>query len=184
MDSLELLGRLGEVDPADQAVLDAAMDRFAEAVASSGHTARFATRTSGWRHRGLLGAAAAVALVVVLGQVILGNSGMTARSAGSHPAQRDLPRQVTAGSGRSGHVPHPGSSVIAAVLTAFSARGGYILQVSKTVTGEGTCCRYRMWIWPLAPTRGQTVRSRIQSFTVSGSRLADQQLTYAAPAPS
>jgi hypothetical protein len=184
MDSLELLVRLGQVEPADQAVLDGAVDRFAEAVSRGDQSARFTVRPKALRRPALIGAAAAVTLAVVLSLVLAGNSAATSRTAGSFPARHGLSRQPAAESGRAAHVPRQGSSVIPAVLTAFSANSGDILQVSKIVTGEGTCCRYKMWISPLDPAPGATVRSRIQAFTVGGSRLADQQLTYAAPATS
>jgi hypothetical protein len=185
MDALELLVRLGEVEPADQAVLDGALDRFAGTVSrGGGHTARFWTHATIIRRPALIGAAAAVTLAVVLSLVLVGNSGVTSRTASSSAARRDLSRQASAASGRAAPVPRQASSVIPAVLTAFSANAGDILQVSKVVTGEGTCCRYRMWISPLEPAPGEHVRSRIQTFTVTGSRLADQQLTYAAPATS
>ena len=180
MDALEHLERLGHVEPANQAVLEAALQNVSDVIDHD-----LCYPVSG-RRRPLalmsacaagLTAAATVAFVMGFGHAVPasrsgGQPGPDARRSVSMPA-------VSAGTPRSNS---KGSATIAAMLTAFSASGDDVLKVSKVVHGEGTCCKSVIWISPAGPRPGATVRSRITNRTLPGALLGQMELTYSAPA--
>ena len=184
MDAFDLLEQLGHVEPVDQAVLDAAVQRLAVAVEQdSGRPGRLSGPAV--RRRGRVIAAAAVAALTAAAAVAavtgVGRPVPISRDRGSHPQAQ----------GRSGGRPGvsaaptrgaaPGSPTVAAVLTAFNASSSDILRVTKIVRGEGSCCKTIIWISPAGSAAGTTVQSRILDFTLSGSRLSDMALAYTAP---
>lgn len=182
MDSLERLRQAGHVEPVDHAVLDAALQKLGEAI---GHDERHVPTSSraARRRTGLVVAAVSVAALITAATFaalsVLGDSGRSTRLAGSQgPAQSRL---APAASARPSDSISSGSPTIAAILTAFSASHNDVLMVTKTVVGEGTCCKSIIWISPAEPTPGATVHSRIQNFSLAGSRLADMGLSYTAP---
>lgn len=166
MDPLRLLSQLGRVEPVDEVVLDAALGKLADAVGQDRRPA-----SASLRPRLLSAIGMAVALTVAVAVVAwFGRSAPVTRS-GALPKADGSSRPTS-----------PGSPAIAAILTAFGASGNDVLVVTKVVSGEGTCCRSIIRLSPAAPSPGATVRSRIQNFTISGSRLADTALAYTAPA--
>lgn len=179
MDALELLGQLGRVEPADQKVIDVALDRLGEAISLDAGQARTST-AQGRRHPRLVIAASTTALVAAaaIGLIaVLGHS----EPGGLRPSGQHQPGAAAAASApQPASVTH-GSPTVAAILTAFSARADDILMVTKVVRGEGTCCKTIMWISPVGPAQGATVRSRILTFSLGGSRLSDTALSYPAP---
>jgi hypothetical protein len=181
MDTLELLARLGQVEPADPEVLDAALRTLADAVgldapaALPAHAARPAPRPI-WRRPWLAAGTAAAAAVAAVAAVTVAASsghpvpvGSGARRAGPGPV-------ATAG-------PSGTAAAVAAVLTAFSANSDDILMVTKTMSGDsGPLGKTVMWVAPAGAAPGTTVRSRILSYSLAGSRQSDQALSYTAPA--
>jgi hypothetical protein len=177
MDALELLGRLGQVEPADQAVLDAALRRLDDAARQDLRPAGPGPRAA--RRTRMLTAVAAgtVVLAAVAVAVAAGRPGVASRAGGSG---------VTRSRARPGvapvPAPSPGTPTIAAVLTAFSASGSDILMVTKTMRGDfGPLGKTVIWISPAVAAPGAAVTSRILSFTLAGASLSDKELTYAAP---
>jgi hypothetical protein len=172
MDALELLDRLGRVDPADRAVVDAALQRLAEAAGRDGHQDRRARA----RHRGLIAAAAATAALTSAAAYI-------GVSALDHSGPVDRPGASSATHARTSPGSPARASAVAAMLTAFSARSNDILMVTKTMSGSyGTLGKTVMWVSPAMPGPGTTVTSRILTFSLAGSRLGDLAFTYTAPA--
>lgn len=184
MDGMELLGRLGEVEPVDEAVLDAALHKLAVAIGPAGDAPAASHPVTGRVLRGrprliiaaaaaaLTAAAAVTAVALVTG---LGHPGSV--PAGSNSASLAQRASVTPSPGR-----FHGAPTVAAVLTAFSASAGDILEVSRAVYGEGSCCKAVILISPAMAAPGATVRARVESFSLAGTRLADMALTYAEPA--
>lgn len=180
MDALEFLRELGQVEPADQAVIDSALQKLAETVGQD--TPRIPMSSRMIQRRGGLIAAAAVSALAVAGTVaVVGGLARwhspapagVSRSAGAR--DRGVPRAT------------PGAGPVAAILTAFSASRNDILMVTKTMSGDyGTLGPTVIWLSPAEPLPGTTVRSRILSFSLAGARQADQALAYpvsaAAPA--
>jgi hypothetical protein len=171
MDAIELLTELGQVEPADQAVLDAALRRFST---SAGGRRRPATH----RSRMLIAAAGAVAVAaagaVALPSVIGINPPTTPSQ--SVPSQSTPDQSTPARSG---------SVSVGAILTAFAASSNDILMVTKTMAGpEGTLGKTIIWIDPLGAGRGAVVQSRILRFTLAGAREVDEALRYTASRPS
>jgi hypothetical protein len=151
MDAIELLGQLGQVEPADQAVLDAALRRFAE------HTGRRRRQIRGPRLT--LAAAGAIA----------------AAAAAVFALPSTTPTQIPTSVRTTG----PAPTGVAAILTAFEASRNDILQVTKTMAGpEGTLGKTIIWIDPLGARKGSTVQSRTLSFTLAGAREQDLALRY------
>ncbi len=177
MDALELLRELGQVEPADQAVIDSALHQLAETVGQD--TPHIAISSRMFQRRGLITAAAVSALAVA------GTVAIAGGLAHSHsPAPVGVTRSASA---RDGGVPRvtPGAGPVTAILTAFSASSNDILMVTKTMSGDyGTLGPTVMWLSPVGPVPGTTVRSRILSFSLAGARQADQALTYPASAPA
>lgn len=178
MDALELLGQLGDVEPADQAVLDAALQKLADAT---GRDTGRPGRPKAWqlrRPRLIIGAAAALATAAAF-TILAAGSGQSAsvnRTGGSRSAGQTQPSAAPAAA--TGHSP-----AITAILTAFSADSGDILSVTKTMTGDdGTVGKTVIWVSPAVAAAGTTVRSRITNFTPAGARQADMAITYTAPA--
>jgi hypothetical protein len=178
MDALELLGTLGQVEPADQAVLEAALGRFAEATARDADDVRPERRARRRRRSGLATAvAAAMALAAAASFVVFGHSG-TMPERGDSPAANGGKAPVA--SVRTPSNPQSRSTV-SAVLAAFIGSSKDVLRVSKTVRGEGTCCKSTIWISPTEQLPGATVRSRILNRSLAGSLLDDMTLTYVEP---
>jgi hypothetical protein len=174
MDALELLG---QVEPADQVVLDAALEKLNDAIhQDSGHVT--ANSLPARRRRRMTAAVAAAAAVTVAATLAVITSLGTAQPSRSHPGGQG--RSATAPAGFASPA-HP-QSAIAAVLTAFSASSSDILQVTKAVYGEGPCCRASIWISPAAAAPGTTVRSRVVDSTLAGKPVEDMAITYIAPA--
>lgn len=182
-DALDRVLRAGQVEPVEQAVLDAALRKLAAAI---GHGGRHVPSRRGIRRRGWLAAtAAAAALTAAAGLAAVtgfGHSAVTSNGPGA------------AGQGRPGagpatsRTPRPavsaGSPTAAAVLTAVSASGGDILRVTKIVRGTGPCCKSVIWISPADSPPGSTILGRVKDFTlgVRGRELDDWALSYRAPA--
>lgn len=186
MDALDALARLGEVRPADPAVLDAALARLEEAI---GHDRRFARpRTRVSRRGPVLVAAAVVAAMISAAATFVVVTRL------DRPVSRDHAASAAQAShGKIGTEPFSpariaattssGPRAIAAVLTAFSASAGDILVVTKTMRGEfGTLGKTTIWLSPAQAAPGSAVRSRILTLTLSGARQLDVGLTYMAPA--
>ncbi len=168
MDAIESLSQLGQVRPADQAVLTAALERLEEA-AGQGNPAG---RPARWRSRRFCTAIGAVAAgtVVVLAVLHIGHPAVPTRRMAAKPAPL-----TTAG----GHEHH----VITSVLAAFSASADDVIAVTKTMRGDfGTLGATTIWVAPAQATPGSTVRSRIRLLTPGGARQMDLWLTYQAPA--
>jgi hypothetical protein len=128
MDAIELLSRLGQVEPADQVVLDALT-----IPAGRG-------RRTNRRSRLLIAGAVAVAAagVVVLPGVTGGRP--------STPVSSTPRSSIQARSG------------VGAILTAFTASKNNILIVTKTMAGpEGTLGKTIIWIDPVGAGRGTVV---------------------------
>jgi hypothetical protein len=213
MDAIELLGRLGQVEPADQAVVDAALRGLALAArrdtgqditarewpgrpgpraAAPGRPLRVRRRP-----RPVTAAVAAVAVAAVAALAVVTGIGRAPlpRPAGARPPGQAHPRpgRVTVSGpprGTPSRLP-----TAAAILTAFSRSDSDILRVTKIVTtaGEPTL-KIVIWVWPADGTAGDgtagdgtagdgTVRSRILTF-YAGTRLTDLGLTYPATAPT
>jgi hypothetical protein len=184
VDVLEFLEQLGQVEPVDQAVLDAALHKLAESgEQGSGRRVRPGRRATSQRGRVIAAAAAAALTVAAAFAAVTGvwRPVPVPGSGGSHPHARERSRGVPGVSVVPTRGTSAGSPAVAAVLTAFDASSNDILRVTKIVRGEGTCCRTIMWISPAAPASGTNVQSRILTFTLSGSRLSDMALAYTAP---
>jgi hypothetical protein len=178
MDGLNLLAQLGDVEPVDEHVLDAAVARML-AAADVGPRRPHVSRPRAARRRLLrAGAAAAVALTAA--------TAVTAVIVAGHPTAGSRPGPSAAVSGARVTAPSPSagaySPAVAAVLTAFSASRDDVLMVTKVVRGEGSCCKSVIVIAPAAAAPGAPVRSRVQNFTLAGSALDDMTLSYRAPA--
>jgi hypothetical protein len=182
MDALDLLGRLGQVEPADRAVLEAALDRFARTAAADAVHVRFDTRARRPRRPGLItSSVGAIALATAASFAAFALSAPRTGAGDSHAASHSEPSKSSASSVRPPSSAKP-EFTISAVLTAFNARRNDVLMVSKTVRGEGSCCKTTIWISPIQPVPGATVRSRILNRSLGGSWLSDMTLTYAEPA--
>jgi hypothetical protein len=183
MDAIELLGQLGQVEPAEQAVLDEALRKLA--LAARRDSGRDNGRARPRRQLVTVTAAAAVALAAVgTAAVVTGlGAGPLPRPAGAHQQGHPGPAPVTASGPPRGSSPRV--PTVAAILTAFSASGGDILRVTKIVRSSGeSTLRTVIWVWPAnGGATGGTVRSRILTFD-AGTRLNDVGLTYPATAPS
>jgi hypothetical protein len=174
VDALELLGRMGQVEQADQTVLDAALRRFAETAGANRAGRRPARRLRAITivtAAGALTAAATLAMVTGLDSHRAGTPAVASRPPGQH-------RQT--GGISAGAAQAKGTRTIAAIMTAFSANSDDILMVTKTMRGDfGTVGKTIIWVFPAAATPGTRVRSRIQNYTLGGARQTDQVLTYA-----
>jgi hypothetical protein len=176
VDVIELLSKAGAVEPADPDVLEAALRKVAEAAGRQSRQTRVPRRTV-LRSPRLIAAAAAAVLA----------------AAGSLAVVTRLDHDVHAGSGpagsaRSAVAPFASARAsarpptIAAILTAYSASGGDILKVTKTMSGDdGTLGETIIWISPADAAPGTVVRSTIQQFTLAGGVQADTALSYTAP---
>ena len=174
MDALELLRELGQVEPADQAVIDSALHKLAETVGQATPRSPIGSRVI--ERRGRI-AAAAVSALAVAGIVAV--AGGVARS--HSPARVGVTRSAGARDGVPGATHAAGP--VTAILTAVSASGNDILMVTKTMSGDyGTLGPTVIWLSPAEPAPGTTVRSRVLSFSLAGARQADQALTYPASA--
>ncbi len=183
MDALELLEQLGQVAPADQAVLDAALQKLAESVEQdSGLRVRPSGRAVRRRGRVIAVAAVAVLAAAAAFAVVTGvwRPVPITPSEGSHPQVQGRSGGAPAVSAAPAGGTSPGSPTVAAVLTAFKASSSDILRVTKVVRGEGTCCATIIWISPAGAAAGSTVESRILTSTLSGSRLSNMTLAYTA----
>jgi hypothetical protein len=170
MDAIELLSRLGQVEPADQPVLDAALRRFTESIGTT------STRPVS-RRRGLLIAAAGAVAVAAAGAVVLpGVIGIRPSTQPRSTQPRSTPGQSTPAQS----TPPPSGPVsVGAILTAFAASSNDILMVTKTMAGpEGTLGKTIIWIDPVGAGPGTAVQSRILSFTLAGARQLDVALRY------
>jgi hypothetical protein len=182
MDTLELLARLGQVEPADPEVLDAALRTLAAAVGVDAHVAQPGRRRI-WRRSwqtavtAVTGAAAAVAVAAAVTVAASPGHPVPGGRAGGGGPRLTAPGPVaTAG-------PSGTAAAVAAVLTAFSANSDDILMVTKTMSGDsGPLGKTVMWVAPAGAAPGTTVRSRILSYSLAGSRQSDQALSYTAPA--
>jgi hypothetical protein len=185
VDTLKVLGQLGQVPPAEPAVLDAALERLEEAIGQDRRpawTRARAGRPRPWLFTAAVAAAAvsaAAAFVVVTHPDRLA---APARLAGaSPPAHRNSATGPAAPTGFAGGT-SSGPRVIAAVLTAFSASAGDILAVTKTIRGDfGTVGPTTIWVSPAQAAPGSTVRSRTLNLSLAGARQSEQWLTYTAP---
>jgi hypothetical protein len=178
MDGLRLLAQLGDVEPVDEHVLEAAVASVA-AAADTGQWRALTSRPPAARRRPLLApAAVAVALTAA--------AAVTAAALAGHPAARSRPPAAIGGARVTTPSPAPSagadSPAMAAILTAFSAGRDDILEVTKVVRGEGSCCKSVIVIAPAEAAAGAEVRSRVQNFTLAGSPLDDMTLSYRAPA--
>jgi hypothetical protein len=173
MDGLELLSQLGHVDPADPAVVDAALEGLARAAEQE---SRGGQRPRPRHRRQIIATAATVAVTSAAAYAGI--------SALSSPAPVNPPRaQSTAGLGGPSHAPSPRVPTLAAVLTAFTASSGDILMVTKTLHGEyGIVGKTDIWVSPSLPAPGTTVTSKILNFSLAGSLQSDLALTYTEPA--
>jgi hypothetical protein len=183
VDALELLSRLGQVDPADQAVLDAALEKLAQFAGQDAYQVRRGRRAMRPRTRLLLAAAAAAltAAASVAAVAVLKHPVPVTRTGSTPPVGQGRSDASPAGSAGS-HGATPGAPTVASVLTAFRASSDDILQVTKVVRGEGECCRTIIWISPAEPSPGAAVRSRILNFTLAGTKVNDMAVTYDAGA--
>ena len=175
MDALELLRELGQVEPADQAVIDSALQKLAETL--SPDTPQIPISSRMIQRRGLITAAAVSALAVAGAGAIAGGL------AHSHsPAPVGVLRSAGAHDGGAPSAT-PGADPVAAILTAFNASSNDILMVTKTMSGDyGTLGPTVIWLSPAEPGPGTIVRSRILSFSLAGAPQADQALAYPASA--
>lgn len=172
MDALELLRELGQVEPADQVVIDSALHDLALAVRQGSPNLR---TTSRMIRRRLIVAATAAAISAAGAVIVVGGFG---RSGSQQPGE--VTRSAGVGHGGPSRAT-PGASPVTAILTAFSASSNDILMVTKTMRGDhGTLGPTIMWISPAEPGQGTTVHSRILSFSQSGTRRVDEALSYAA----
>jgi hypothetical protein len=184
VDGLELLSELGHVEPADEAVIDSALQQLAETVGRGRPHIPINSRVI--RRRRLIAAAAASALAaagIVAVAISLERTGSpapsgVARSAGAGP---DRPTNAAAHGGLSRTAPR--ESTVTAILTAFSASSDDILMVTKTMSGDyGSLGPTVIWLSPVEAVPGATVRSRILTFSLAGTLQADRALTYLASA--
>ena len=182
MDGLKLLAQLGDVEPVDEHVFDAALARVA-AAADAGQQRARTSRSPAGRHRPLLlPAAVAVGLAAA--------AAVTAVTLTGRPAAGSRPGPPAAVSGARVIAPSPspapsagaGSPAVAAILTAFSASRDDVLMVTKVVRGQGSCCKSVIVIAPAEAAPGVAVRTRVQNYTLAGSPLDDMTLSYRAPA--
>jgi hypothetical protein len=175
VDALELLRELGQVEPADEAVIESALQRLAEAVGQD--TPHIPSSRRVIQRRGVITAAAVSALAV---------AGTVAVAGGLAHSDMPAPVGVTrSAAARDGGAPRAtsGTGPVTAILTAFAASSNDILMVTKTMSGDhGTLGPTVIWLSPAEPVPGTTVRSRILSFSLAGARQADQALTYPASA--
>lgn len=181
MDALKMLGQLGQVQPADPAVLDEALELLEEGIGQDRRLAWTSARAAR-PHRWLFTAAVAAATVSAAATFVvvtqLHRPAAPARSAGASPAAHG--KSVTGPAGLAGGT-SSGPQVIAAVLTAFSASADDILAVTKTMRGDfGTVGKTTIWMSPAQAAPGSTVRSRTLTLTLAGARQMDQWLTYTA----
>jgi len=179
MDALTVLGQLGEVKPADPAVLDAALERLEAAIGQDTRLPRTTARAVRRRPWLVTTAVAAVAVsaaaAAFVAVTLLDRPAVPARSAGAGPATHD--KSVTGPAGFAG-VTSSGPRAIAAVLTAFSTNADDILAVTKTMRGDfGTLGKTTSWLWPVQGARGSTVRTRTLTLTLGGARQMGQWLT-------
>jgi hypothetical protein len=183
VDALELLSQLGQVEPADEAVLDAALGKLADCA---GQNARQVGRGRGvmrWRYRMLIAAAAGAMTAAATVAAVTGLwhpvpvTGIGSNSPAGHGRSGASPA-VSGGSSRG---TSSGAPTVASVLTAFRASSDDLLMVTKVVRGEGTCCRTIIWISPVEPAPGTTVRSRIVNVSLAGTKLEDMAVSYEAP---
>jgi hypothetical protein len=176
VDTLELLGLLGQVEPADQAVVDRALEQLADVIGpGAGHRAPGARPGRHRRPVAAIAAAAAVAAAATVAAIAgLGHGNVSRPLPVSQSRSRSAPA-ITGGA-------TPPRSTIAAVLTAFSASRNDILMVTKAVYGQGPCCRAKIWISPAVASPGTTVHSRISNFTLSWRLVGDIAITYTAVA--
>ncbi len=185
MDVLKALGQLGQVQPADPAVLDAALERLEAAIGQDRALHRASARAGRRRPWLVTAAAAAVAISAAAAFVVVthpDHPAAPARSAGASPAAHG--KSVTEPAGPAGLAGATSSEprVIAAVLTAFSASAGDILAVTKTMRGDfGTVGKTTIWVSPAQAAPGSIVRSRTLNMTLGGARQSEQWLTYTAP---
>jgi hypothetical protein len=182
VDALELLSQLGQVEPADEAVLDAALGKLADCAGQNARQVRRGGRVTRRRYRMLIAAAAAAmtAAAAVAAVTGLGHPVPATRVGGTSPVSQGrsgASAAVSAGL----RTATPGTATVASVLTAFRASSDDLLMVTKVVRGEGTCCRTIIWISPVEPAPGTTVRSRIVNFSLAGTKLEDMAVSYEAP---
>ena len=185
-DALERVRWAGQVEPVEEAVLDAALQKLASAI---GHGGRHVPGKRRIRRRGWLAATttaaaltAAASLAAVTG---FGHPAVTSKGPGAAvPLGQGRPGAGPAASRTPSPAASAGSPTAAAVLTAVSASGSDILRVTKIVRGTGSCCKSVIWISPADSPPGSTIRGRVQDFTLGarGRELSDWALRYRAPA--
>jgi hypothetical protein len=169
MDALELLGQLGRVAPADQAVVDDALRQLAEASSTEGRR-RPAKRS-------LIIATATAAALSFAAAGFLVAAGLQPPA----PAPAPVSRAVSSPSTRPG-IPRPS---VAAVLTAFKASSDDILMVTKVFSGgDGPLGKTIIWISPAVAAPHAIVRARILNLNLRGSRLFDSAFSYKSPPAS
>jgi hypothetical protein len=170
MDALELLSQAGQVEPADQAALEAARQRFSDAVAADARPGGRGPADARWRRLPVVATAAALTAAAAAFLVVAGPQAAThqARPRSSRPAVA-APRTA------------PGKPSVAAVLAAFSASSHDILMVTKTMSGdEGTLGKTVIWVAPAGPAPGAPTRSRILSYTLAGKPDTDIGVSFSA----
>jgi hypothetical protein len=182
MDALTALGRLGQVQPADPAVVDAALERLEAAIGQDRPLARTSARAGRRRPWLVTTAAAAVAVTAAAAAFVvvtqLDRPAAPTRSAGASLAAHG--KSVTGPAGFAGAT-SSGPRAIAAVLTAFRASADDILAVTKTMRGDfGTVGPTIIWVSPAQAAPGSTVRSRILALSPRGALRMGQWLTYTA----
>jgi hypothetical protein len=162
MDALELLGQLGRVAPADQAVVDEALHQLAKASSAEG-------RLRPSKRSLIITTATAAALSFAAAGLLI--------AAGLQPPA-PVTRVVASPSTR----PEATRPSVAAVLTAFSASSDDILMVTKAFSGgDGPLGKTLIWIYPAVAAPNATVRARILNLNLRGSRLLDSAFTYKSP---
>jgi hypothetical protein len=182
MDALKVLGQLGQVRPADPAVVDAALERLDEAISQDRRLARTNARAGRRRPWLFTATVAAAAVSTAAAFVVVTHLDRPATPAGTNPAAGT--KAVAGAGGPTGFAgaTSSGPRAIAAVLTAFSASADDILVVTKTMRGDfGTVGKTTIWVSPAQAAPGSTVRSRTLNLSLAGAPQTDQWLTYTAP---
>ena len=167
MDPLDLLEQLGHVEPADPDVLQRAAARFRTSLnAPAARSRRMRPQLPGSRRLAWLAVTIAAVAVAVTG---------VALALTPHPRPA-----ATSAESR----PH-GISLTDAILAAFDAHAGDIVEISKQVTGGGAADGLtRIWLSPVHPAPGQIQHYRRLTFGSDGKPTNDVEYTYAAPATS
>jgi hypothetical protein len=185
MDCLELLARVGQVDPADDAVLEAAARGLAEIIGQDTAKARGRRPVPRWRFRLITAVTvtAALSCVAVVAAAGIGHDWLGGPPTGSTASRTRPPAVRPTGSTKApAHTGSSGREVVASVLTAFSESSDDILAVTKTFRNfGGPLTRTDMWISPVGPAPGSLVRSRVLNLGSGGSRLDDIELSYTFP---